>query len=111
MWAGEGSGAAGRPLARRLLADGERVGDVPPKLSARARLVDTGHNRRNDAHDAHAVAAVAVRTKGLRVLSYDSDLSVLRMLTDRRAELISQRVQTVTDCSGCSPSSFPARSN
>jgi transposase len=95
VWAVEGSGGAGRPLAQRLLADGERVVDIPPKLSARARLFDTGHNRKTDAHDAHAVAAVAVRTKGLRVLSYDSDLEVLRMLTDRRAELISQRVQTV----------------
>ncbi|WP_227463455.1 IS110 family transposase [Nocardioides lijunqiniae] len=95
VWAVEGSGGAGRPLAQRLLADGERVVDVPPKLSARARLFDTGHNRKTDAHDAHAVAAVAVRTKGLRVLSYDSDMEVLRMLTDRRAELISQRVQTV----------------
>jgi transposase len=95
VWAVEGSGGAGRPLAQRLLADGEQVVDVPPKLSARARLFDTGHNRKTDAHDAHAVAAVAVRTKGLRVLSYDSDLEVLRMLTDRRAELISQRVQTV----------------
>ncbi len=95
VWAVEGSSGAGRPLAQRLLADGERVVDVPPKLSARARLFDTGHNRKTDAHDAHAVAAVAVRTKGLRVLSYDADLEVLRMLTDRRAELISQRVQTV----------------
>jgi transposase len=93
VWAVEGSGGAGRPLAQRLLADGERVVDVPPKLSARARLFDTGHNRKTDAHDAHAVAAVAVRTRGLRVLSYDSDLEVLRMLTDRRAELISQRVR------------------
>jgi transposase len=95
VWAVEGSGGAGRPLAQRLLADGERVVDVPPKLSARARLFDTGHNRKTEAHDAHAVAAVAVRTKGLRVLSYDGDLEVLRMLTDRRSELISQRVQTV----------------
>lgn len=95
VWAVEGSGGAGRPLAQRLLADGERVVDVPPKLSARARVFDTGHNRKTDAHDAHAVAAVAVRTKGLRVLSHDGDLEVLRMLTDRRAELISQRVQTV----------------
>jgi len=95
VWAVEGSGGAGRPLAQRLLADGEHVVDVPPKLSARARLFDTGHNRKTDAHDAHAVAAVAVRTKALRVLSYDGDLEVLRMLTDRRAELISQRVQTV----------------
>ena len=95
VWAVEGSGGAGRPLAQRLLADGERVVDVPPKLSARARLFDTGHNRKTDAHDAHAVAAVAVRTKGLRVLAYDGEIEVLRMLTDRRAELVSQRVQTV----------------
>src|SRR6187455_55667 len=93
VWAVEGSNGAGRPLAQRLLADGEYVVDVPAKLSARARQFDTGHNRKTDAHDAHAVAAVAVRTKGLRVLSYDSDLEVLRMLTDRRSELISQRVQ------------------
>lgn len=49
VWAVEGSGGAGRPLAQRLLADGERVVDVPPKLSARARLFDTGHNRKTDA--------------------------------------------------------------
>ena len=70
----------GRPLAQRLLADGEHVVDVPAKLSARARLFDTGHNRKTDAHDAHAVAAVAVRTEGLRVLSYDVELEALRML-------------------------------
>ena len=71
VWAVEGSNGAGRPLAQRLLADGEQVLDVPAKLSARARLFDTGHNRKTDAHDAHAVAVVAVRTRGLRVLSYD----------------------------------------
>ena len=60
MWAVEGSNGAGRPLAQRLLADGEHVVDVPAKLSARARELDTGHNRKTDAHDAHAVAVVAV---------------------------------------------------
>ncbi|USQ74873.1 IS110 family transposase [Ornithinimicrobium cryptoxanthini] len=92
-WAIEGSNGAGRPLAQRLLADGEHVVDVPAKLSARARLFDTGH--KTDAHDAHAVAVVAVRTKGLRVLSYDVELEALRMLADRREELTRQRVQTV----------------
>ena len=95
VWAVEGSGGAGRPLAQHLLADGEQVVDVPPKLSARARLFDTGHNRKTDAHDAHAVAAVAVRTKGLRVLAYDGALESLRMVSDRRAEVIRQRIQTV----------------
>ena len=95
VWAVEGSNGAGRPLAQRLLADGEHVVDVPAKLSARARLLDTGHNRKTDAHDAHAVAVVAVRTTGLRVLSYDAELEALRMLVDRRDELTKARVQTV----------------
>ena len=95
VWAVEGSNGAGRPLAQRLLADGEHVVDVPAKLSARARLLDTGHNRKTDAHDAHAVAVVAVRTEGLRVLSYDDELEALRMLADRREELSRTRVQTV----------------
>jgi transposase len=82
-------------LAQRLLADGQHVVDVPAKLSARARLFDTGHNRKTDAHDAHAVAVVAVRTARLRVLSYDEQLEALRMLADRRDELSRQRVQTV----------------
>src|ERR671910_3758627 len=95
IWAVEGSNGAGRPLAQRLLADGEHVIDVPAKLSARARLFDTGHNRKTDAHDAHAVAVVAVRTTGLRVLSYDVELEALRMLVDHREELTRRRVQTV----------------
>ena len=95
VWAVEGSNGTGRPLAQRLLADGEYVVDVPAKLSARARLFDTGHNRKTDAHDAHAVAVVAVRTKTLRVLSYDAELEVLRMLVDRRDELTKAKVQAV----------------
>jgi uncharacterized protein involved in propanediol utilization len=65
VWAVEGSNGAGRPLAQRRLEDGEQVVDVPAKLAARVRLFDTGHNRKTDAHDAHAVAAVAVRTTNL----------------------------------------------
>src|SRR5690348_7583163 len=95
VWAIEGSNGAGRPLAQRLLEAGEQVVDVPAKLSARARLFDTGHNRKTDAHDAHAVAVVAVRTAGLRVLAYDDELEALRMLVDRRDELTRTRVQTV----------------
>ena len=94
-WAVEGSNGAGRSLAQRLLADGERVVDVPAKLSARVRLFDTGHNRKTDAHDAHAVAVVAVRTRSLRVLAYDEQLEVLRMLVDRREELTGQRIQVI----------------
>ena len=95
VWAVEGANGAGRPLAQRLLEAGEHVVDVPAKLAARVRLFDTGHNRKTDAHDAHAVAVVAVRTEALRVLAHDDELEALRMLTDRREELTRARVQTV----------------
>jgi transposase len=95
VWAVEGANGAGRPLAQRLGEAGERVVDVPAKLAARVRLFDTGHNRKTDALDAHSIAVVAVRTKGLRVLAPDGELEALRMLTDRRDELSRQRVQTV----------------
>ena len=92
VWAVEGSNGAGRPLAQRLLSDGEHVLDVPAKLSARARALDTGHNRKTDPH---AVAVVAVRTPKLRVLAYDVQLEALRLLVDRRAELSKARIQCV----------------
>ncbi|MEQ4205768.1 IS110 family transposase [Actinopolymorpha sp. B9G3] len=95
VWAVEGANGAGRPLAQRLLAAGERVLDVPAKLAARVRLFDTGHNRKTDALDAHSIAMVAVRTPGLRRLTPDGDLEAIRMLADRRDELAHQRVQTL----------------
>ncbi len=95
VWAVEGANGVGRPLAQRLLESGEQVVDVPAKLAARVRLFDTGHNRKTDAHDAHAVAVVAVRTPNLRILRVDGELEALRMLTDRREALTRRRVQTV----------------
>src|ERR1700712_2218787 len=95
VWAVEGSNGAGRPLAQRLLEDGEQVIDVPAKLAARVRLFDTGHNRKTDAIDAHSIAVVAARTAGLRAVVADGELEALRMLADRRDELSRLRVQTV----------------
>ena len=95
VWAVEGANGAGRSLAQRLLEAGEVVLDVPAKLAARVRLFDTGHNRKTDAHDAHSIAAVAVRTKTLRVLQADGELQALRLLVDRRDALSRRRVQCV----------------
>jgi transposase len=47
-WAVEGANGTGRPLAARLLADGETVLDVPAKLAARVRVFDTGHGRKTE---------------------------------------------------------------
>lgn len=94
-WAVEGAHGVGRPLAQRLLAQGEVVLDVPAKLAARVRVFDTGNARKTDAVDAHAVAMVALRTPRLTRLAYDEELIALRLLTDRHDELSHLRVQTV----------------
>uniref|UniRef100_UPI002F2B69DD IS110 family transposase n=1 Tax=Motilibacter deserti TaxID=2714956 RepID=UPI002F2B69DD len=95
VWAVEGANGTGRPLAQRLLADGEDVLDVPAKLAARVRVFDTGQGRKTDATDAHSIATVALRTQGLRRLQPDERMVALRLLCDRRDELARLRVQTV----------------
>src|SRR3974377_1665271 len=42
IWAVEGAAGLGHLLAQQLLAAGERVLDVPPKLAARVRLLPAG---------------------------------------------------------------------
>src|SRR2546430_9256256 len=66
IWAVEGCYGIGRHIAQRLVADGETVVDVPPKLSARVRVFATGQGRKTDPVDAHSVAVAALRAKGLR---------------------------------------------
>jgi transposase len=87
VWAIEGCSGIGHHVANRLLADGERVVDVPPKLSARTRVFATGQGRKTDATDAHSVALVGTRMAGLRPVVNDEQLAILRILADRRRSL------------------------
>lgn len=87
VWAIEGCSGIGHHVAVRLLAAGEEVVDVPPKLSARARVFATGQGRKTDATDAHSVALVGTRMAGLRPVVDDEQLAVLRLLVDRRRSL------------------------
>ena len=87
VWAVEGCNGIGHHIAMRLLAAGEQVIDVPPKLSARARVFSTGQGRKTDATDAHSVALVGTRMSGLRPVVNDEQLAVLRLLVDRRRSL------------------------
>ncbi|MEQ4209671.1 IS110 family transposase [Actinopolymorpha sp. B9G3] len=87
VWAIEGCAGIGKHIAIRLLADGEEVVDVPPKLSARARVFATGQGRKTDATDAHSVALVGTRMTGLSPVVNDEQLAVLRILVDRRRSL------------------------
>jgi transposase len=95
IWAIEGCQGIGRHLASRLLADGEQVVDVPPKLSARTRVFATGQGRKTDATDAHSVALVATRLAGLRPVVADQQLMVLRILADRRRSLGEDHIRMI----------------
>jgi len=96
IWAIEGCNGIGRHIAMRLLAEGQDVVDVPPKLSARARVFSTGQGRKTDATDAHSVALVGTRMAGLRPVVADDQLAVLRMLADRRRALGEEHTRKVS---------------
>src|SRR5262249_54277570 len=51
-WAVEGAGGPGHLLAQQLVAAGELVLDVQPKLAARVRLLESGDSNKNDPNDA-----------------------------------------------------------
>jgi transposase len=59
-------------------------------------VFDVGHGRKTDAIDAHAVVMAAIRDRDqLRELTNDEQLTVLRLLTDRRDELSRARAQAL----------------
>ena len=96
VWAIEGCSGIGRHVARRLIAAGEEVVDVPPKLSAEVRVFATGQGRKTGATDAHSITLVGVRMAGLRPVVADGDLDVLRLLADRRRALGEEHTRKVS---------------
>jgi transposase len=95
VWAIEGCRGIGRHVAQRLLAVGEEIVDVPPKLSAEVRVYATGQGRKTDATDAHSIALAGTRVAGLRPVVADADLDVLRLLADRRRQLGEEHTRKV----------------
>ena len=89
----EGCHGAGRSLAQRLVADGEPVVDVPAKLAARIRVFSKGHGRKTDADDAASIALAALRGDGVFPVQVDGTMASLRLLADRREELVALRTQ------------------
>jgi transposase len=95
VWVIEGASGVGLHLAQRLVSEGERVVDVPAKLSTRVRAMDTGHGRKNDPADAHAVAVVGLRSPGLRQVRADDETVALKLLSERRRDLVRSRTRAV----------------
>ena len=94
-WAVEGAGGLGHLLAQQLLAAGERVLDVPPKLGARVRLLATGNSNKNDPNDARSVAIAALRSPGVREVQPDDHAAVLKLWSKRYRDLGRTRTQVV----------------
>ena len=94
-WTVQGASGVGTHLAQRLVVDGEVVLDVPPKLSTRALISDTGHGCKNDPGDARAIAVVGLRAAGLRRVEADGDRVVLKLMSERGRELLRTRTQIV----------------
>lgn len=69
--------------------------DVPAKLAARARLLGSGSARKTDVTDAASVAAVAQRNERLRLVQAEDHTVVLRLLSDRRDDLVAERTRTL----------------
>lgn len=98
-WAVEGAGGIGRPLAQKLLAGGERVVDVPPKLSSRVRVLSSGNARKNDLLDATFTALAALRNDRLASVQPEDGpeghAEILRLLTERREDLVAERTRAL----------------
>jgi transposase len=94
-WAVEGAHGVGRPVAQRLVADGEQVVDVPAKLATRVRLLSTGHGRKSDPDDAVSVAIAARNAPWLRPVTVEDQATVLHLLTKRREDLARTRTQAI----------------
>jgi transposase len=73
-WAVEGCHGAGRSLTQRLVADGEFVLDVPPKLAARVRVFSQDHGRKTDKDDAVSVGLAALHGAGIAKVALDGAL-------------------------------------
>jgi hypothetical protein len=95
-WAVEGATGLGHTVAQQLVGAGELVVDVPAKLAARARLLGAGSPRKTDRTDATSVAAVALHHRRLRQIAVEDHTRALRLLSDRRDDLVAERTRTLS---------------
>src|ERR1700683_4403939 len=92
-WAVEGAAGLGRLLAQQLVAAGERVLDVQPKLASRVRLLQAGDTNKNDPNDALSVAVAALRSRTWRQVSAEDYPAVLKVWSKRHRDLARTRNQ------------------
>jgi transposase len=90
-WAIENATGLGYLLAQQLVAAGERVVDVQPKLAARVRLLATESTNKNDPHDARSVAIAALRSPSPKLVRAEDHAAVMKLWSKRQRDLSRQR--------------------
>jgi transposase len=93
-WAVEDCRHLSRRLERDMLAAGERLVRVPPKMMAHARDSARTYGK-SDPIDALAVARAALREADLPTAYLDDDSRELRLLVDHREDLIAERTRHI----------------
>ncbi|HVF14242.1 MAG TPA: IS110 family transposase [Acidimicrobiales bacterium] len=94
QWAVEDCRHLSRRLERDLLAAGERILRVPPKLMAHARDAARTYGK-SDPIDALAVARAALRHPDLPTAQLDGPTRELRLLVDHREDLVAERTRCI----------------
>lgn len=94
VWAVEDCRHLSRRLEADLLAAGERIVRVPPKLMAHARDSARTYGK-SDPIDALAVARAALRHPDLPAAQLDGSSRELRLLVDHREDLVAERTRCI----------------
>jgi transposase len=93
-WAVEDCRHLSARLERDLLTDGQSVVRVPPKMMAEQRRIARTRGK-SDPIDAAAVARAALREPDLPIASHDNTSRELKLLVDRREDLVMTRTATI----------------
>jgi transposase len=93
-WAVEDCRHLSRRLEADLLAAGETIARVPPKLMAHVRDSARTYGK-SDPIDALAVARAALREPGLPCARLDGPERELRLLVDHREDLVAERTRMI----------------
>src|ERR687892_1697417 len=109
-WAVENATGLGYLLAQQLVAAGERVLDVQPKLAARVRLLATESTNKNDPHDALSVAIAALRSSAPKEVCGEDHAAVMKLWARRHRNLSSTRTQIACRRHAVLCASLPAAS-
>ncbi|QGN31934.1 IS110 family transposase [Microlunatus sp. Gsoil 973] len=94
VWAIEDCRHLSARLERDLLTAGQSVVRVPPKMMAEQRRVARTRGK-SDPIDALAVARAAQREPNLPVASHDEGSREVKLLVDRRDDLVKHRTATI----------------